>query len=66
MAYEDIYWEIHKEIKELKLTRKFDAQLEKMKWQDKHKYNDTRDCWIYARDKVVKEYHKNKSKKASK
>ena len=66
MSYEDIYWDIHKEITELKLKRKFDAQLKKMKDQDHHKYRDTRDCWRYARDKVDRLYHEKKSKKASK
>ena len=66
MAYEDAYWEIHNEITELKLKKQFDAQLEKMKLQDHHKYNEIRDQWIYARNKVVRLYHENKSKKASK
>jgi hypothetical protein len=66
MSYEDIYWEINEEITELKLKKQFDAQLEKMRWQDKHKYRDTRDSWQYARNKVVEQYHKNKSKKADK
>jgi hypothetical protein len=66
MAWEDAFWEINKEITELKLKKKFDAQLEKMKWQDHHKYSDTRDQWIYARNKVVRQYHENKSKKAGK
>ena len=66
MAYEDVYWEINKEITELKLKKQFDAQLEKMRWQDHHKYRDTRDCWQYARNKVVRLYHEKKSKKANK
>ena len=66
MSYEDTYWDIDKEIKELKLKKQFEAQLEKMKWQDHHKYKDHRDQWQYARDKVVRLYHENKSKKASK
>ena len=66
MAWEDAFWEIHKEITELKLQKKFDAQLEKMKFQDHHKFHDTRDQWEYAKNKVVKEYHENKRKKASK
>ena len=66
MSYEDIYWDIHKEITKLKLRKQFDAQLEKMKFQDHHKFHDTRDRWQYARDKVVRLYHEKKSKKASK
>ena len=41
-------------------------QLEKMRFQDHHKFHDTRDQWEYARNKVVKEYHQKKSKKANK
>ena len=66
MAWEDLWWDINKEITELKLNRQFDAQLEKMDGQEKHRYRDTRDRWSYARDKVVKEYQEKKRKKASK
>jgi len=66
MAYEDAYWEIHREIAELKLRKKFDAQLNKMKLQDHHRYKEVRDQWIYARDKVVRLHQENKSKKADK
>ena len=66
MAWEDLWWDINKEITELKLKKKFDAQLKKMDGQEKHRYRDTRDRWSYARDKVVKEYQEKKSKKANK
>jgi hypothetical protein len=66
MSYEDLYWDIHNEMKDLKLKKKFDAQLAKMQNQDKHRFRDTRDQWRYARDKVVRLYHENKSKKAGK
>ena len=66
MAWEDLWWDINKEITELKLNKQFDAQLEKMAGQEKHRYRDTRDRWSYARDKVVKEYQEKKRKKASK
>ena len=66
MAWEDLWWDINKEITELKLNKKFDAQLKKMDGQEKHRYRDTRDRWSYARDKVVKEYQEKKSKKANK
>ena len=66
MAWEDLWWEIHNEITELKLNKKFDDQLEKMMHQDKHRYRDTCDRWQYARDKVVRLYHEKKLKKASK
>tara|TARA_R100001230_G_C5561725_1_gene86113 strand:- start:31 stop:231 length:201 start_codon:yes stop_codon:yes gene_type:complete len=66
MAWEDLWWEIHNEITELKLKRKFDAQLSKMESQEKHRYRDTRSRWEYARNKVVTEYYEKKSKKAGK
>ena len=64
MAWEDLWWDINKEITELKLKKKFDAQLKKMDGQEKHRYRDTRDRWSYARDKVVKEYQEKKIKKS--
>ena len=66
MAWEDAFWEINKEITELKLQKKFDAQLEKMRGQDKHRYSETKEQWEYARNKVVRLYHENKQKKAGK
>ena len=54
MSVEDFWWDAHKELKELGLQKKFDAQLEKMKFQDKHQYKDTRAKWIYALNKVKK------------
>jgi hypothetical protein len=66
MAWEDFWWETHNEITELKLQKKFDAQLKKMEYQSKHQYLDNRSKWEYARNKVVNEYYKKKSKKADK
>ena len=48
MAYEDLFWEITLEVEELGIRDKFDAQLEKMKHQEKHQYKDVRDKWDYA------------------
>ena len=56
--WEDIFWEITESINKKGLKKEFDAQLEKMKHQDKHKYKETRDKWQYAHNKVV-----NKNKK---
>ena len=55
MSYEDFWYDITEEIKRLKIRKEFDAQLEKMKFQDKHQYKDTRDKWRYALDKVKKD-----------
>ena len=53
--YEDLFWEITESINKKGLKKEFDAQLEKMRYQDKHRYKETRDKWRYAHDKVVKE-----------
>ncbi len=50
--WEDFWWHIADDIKKNGLQRKFDKQLEKMRYQDKHKYKDTRDLWEYAYKKV--------------
>ena len=60
MAYEDFWWEIDADITKLGLRKKFDAQLKKMKHQDKHKYKDTRDLWEYAYNKVLELKKDNK------
>jgi|TARA_R100001163_G_C5056312_1_gene192730 hypothetical protein len=55
--YEDLFWEITAELKELGLRKEFDAQLKKMRAQDKHKYKEVRERWEYAFNKV-KQLHK--------
>ena len=55
MAWEDLWWVISSSIKEKGLQKEFDAQLEKMRHQDKHKYRDTRSSWEYAYSKVIKQ-----------
>ena len=52
MAWEDFWWDITAEIKELGLKKEFDAQLKKMNGQEKHRYKDTRDRWSYGLEKV--------------
>ena len=56
--WEDIFWEVTKSIKEKGLQKEFDAQLEKMKSQDKHRYKETRERFQYAHDKVIKLFSK--------
>ena len=55
MAWEDLWWEISSSIKEKGLQKEFDAQLEKMNSQDKHRFKDTRSSWEYAYSKVIKQ-----------
>ena len=63
MSVEDFWWDAHKTLTELKLKRKFDKQLKKMKFQEKHQYKDTKQLWEYALAKVVNEHQENKNKK---
>ena len=60
MSVEDFWWDAHNELKELGLQRKFDKQLAKMRFQDKHKYKDTKQMWEYALAKVKLENKKKK------
>ena len=52
--YEDFWWEITESIDKLGLKKEFDAQLNKMRSQDKHKYKESRSRWEYAYNKVTK------------
>ena len=52
--YEDFWWEITESIDKLGLKKEFDAQLNKMRSQDKHKYKESRARWEYAYNKVTK------------
>ena len=52
MSVEDFWWDTHNELKELGLQKKFDKQIKKMQTQEKHKYKDTREQWVYALEKV--------------
>ena len=54
MSYEDFWRETHNEIERLGLRKEFDKQVEKMQYQEKHKYKDTRQVWEYALNKLRK------------
>ena len=62
MAWEDFWYYIVEEVKELKVQKQFDAQLKKMSQQDKHRYKDTREKWEYALTQVKKNLKKKKKK----
>lgn len=51
--YEDAFFEIYDDIKEKGLKLQFDAQLSKMRDQDKHRYKSTKEMWEYAHHKVT-------------
>ena len=52
--YEDFWWETSAEIKKRGLQKEFEAQLEKMCTQDKHRFKESRTKWEYAYSKVIK------------
>ena len=52
--YEDFWWEITESIDKKGLKKEFNAQLEKMRYQDKHKYKESRARWEYAYNKDTK------------
>ena len=51
--YEDAFYEIHDDIHEKGLKPQFNAQLQKMLNQDKHKHKTTKEMWEYAHHKVT-------------
>jgi len=60
--WEDFWYETYRQVDELNLREEFDKQLDKMQYQDKHRYKDTRDRWSYALAKILKQYRNKKSK----
>jgi len=60
--YEDFWYDITESINSKGLKKEFDAQLNKMNHQDKHRYKDVRDRWSYAHEKVTKLYSKKAKK----
>ena len=59
--YEDFFWEIHEELKQLGIRKEFDKKLREMKYDDNWKYKELKERWEYAL-KVVKEYKVDKNK----
>ena len=51
---EDVMYEIHTAVTESKLWDAFNAQLKKMRAQNKHKYKTSSERWEYAFNKVKK------------
>lgn len=55
MNREDRFYHIHSVVTEYELEDKFQAQLKRMKWQERHKYKDVLEQWEYALDKLLKD-----------
>ena len=51
---EDIMYEIHTALTESKLWDEFNAQLKKMRSQNKHKYKTSSERWEYTYNKIKK------------
>ena len=60
--WEDFWYETHQSLEKKGLKKEFDAQLDKMRYQDKHRYKDTRDRWEYALSKVITQHNDKKKK----
>ena len=60
--YEDLFYMILDDVNSKGLKKEFDAQLEKMRSQDKHRYKETRERFQYAHDKVIKLFSKKAKK----
>ena len=52
--YEDFFWEITEEIKQLGLRKEFDKKLKEMKYDEKWSHKEIKPRWEYAL-KFVKE-----------
>ena len=53
--YEDYIYDVFNTLEEKNLKEKFFEQLNKMYWQDKHKYKSQRDRYECALKKVIRE-----------
>ena len=58
---EEFFYEVYMEVREKGVSEDFYKQLDKMKFQDHHKYKTVRQTWEYAYDKIVKSSEKNKT-----
>tara|TARA_Y100001972_G_C7441010_1_gene226326 strand:+ start:367 stop:555 length:189 start_codon:yes stop_codon:yes gene_type:complete len=59
-SWEDLFYEITTEVKELGLKKEFDKKLKELRFDDKYKYTEVRDRWQIAFNLVKEEHEKNK------
>ena len=59
---EDYIYEIFETLEKRNLKTSFFNQLEKMKWQDKHRYKPLKERYEYAFNKIVNQDNQNKYK----
>tara|TARA_S200002703_G_scaffold129534_2_gene116605 strand:+ start:1214 stop:1399 length:186 start_codon:yes stop_codon:yes gene_type:complete len=55
--YEDFFWEITEELKQLGLKEEFEKEVRKLQSNDEFKYKSIKERWEYALNKV-KQLHK--------
>ena len=53
MSHEDTFYEIYQEVHSKGQENQFYQQLEKMKYQDKHRHKSIKDHWEYAYGKIT-------------
>ncbi len=58
--YEDYIYDVFNTLEKKNLKEKFFKQLDKMYWQDKHRYKTQKDKYEYALNKVLKECENEK------
>ena len=51
---EDTFYEIHQEVEQKGLRKKFDKQLKKMRGQSKHLHKTACEMWDYALNRIKK------------
>lgn len=54
-GHEDVFYEIYQEVHSRGQEERFYQQLNKMKFQDKHKYKCVKSHWEYAYNKIMEE-----------
>jgi len=59
---EDYIYEIFETLDKKNLRTSFFSQLEKMKWQDKHRYKPLKERYEYAFNKIVNQDNQNNYK----
>lgn len=51
---EDFFYNVYDEIHKRNISNEFYKQLDKMRFQDKHKHKTVKDNWEYAYNKIIK------------
>ena len=50
---EDFFYHVYNEVHEKDISNEFYKQLDKMKYQDKHKHKSVKEQWEYAYLKII-------------